>query len=155
MSSKAPPPKAEELLKIFSENQKILKNLLTKRDLYGMIIKRSRERNRKCGHGGTGRRARLRGVWATIRVQVPVTAPTKRPLLSTGQKRSFWMMFAFGKWCWLRQWWRLRLMMCGFATFYGKHHIIAKRSGATSYLRSKCFMSPLAMHHWKVLNFMI
>ena len=29
----------------------------------------------KCGHGGTGRRARLRGVWATIRVQVPLTAP--------------------------------------------------------------------------------
>ena len=24
----------------------------------------------------------------------------------------FSMMFAFGKWCWLRQWWRLRLMMC-------------------------------------------
>ena len=30
------------------------------------------------GHGGTGRRVRLRGVWATIRVQVPVTAPKKR-----------------------------------------------------------------------------
>ena len=29
----------------------------------------------KCGHGGTGRRARLRGVWATIRVQVPSFAP--------------------------------------------------------------------------------
>ena len=29
------------------------------------------------GHGGTGRRVRLRGVWATIRVQVPVTAPKK------------------------------------------------------------------------------
>ena len=28
-----------------------------------------------CGHGGIGRRVRLRGVWATIRVQVPVTAP--------------------------------------------------------------------------------
>ena len=30
------------------------------------------------GHGGTGRRVRLRGVWATIRVQVPVTAPRRR-----------------------------------------------------------------------------
>ena len=33
-------------------------------------------------------------------------------------------------------------MMRGFATFYGKHRIIAKRSGATSYLRSKCIISP-------------
>ena len=32
---------------------------------------------KKCGYGGTGRRVRLRGVWETIRVQVPVTAPTK------------------------------------------------------------------------------
>ena len=45
----------------------------------------------------------------------------------------FWMMFAFGKWCWLRQWWRLRRVMRGFATFYGKHRIIAQRSGATSF----------------------
>ncbi len=28
-----------------------------------------------CESGGTGRRARLRGVWATIRVQVPSFAP--------------------------------------------------------------------------------
>ena len=31
----------------------------------------------KCGHGGIGRRVRLRGVWETIRVQVPVPAPQK------------------------------------------------------------------------------
>ena len=61
--------------------------------------------------------------------------------------RLFWMMFACGKW------WRLRLMMFasrmmrGFATFYGKHRIIAKRSGATSYLRSKCIISPQVMLH--------
>ena len=29
----------------------------------------------------------------------------------------------------------------------GKHRIIAERSGATSYLRSKCIISPQAMHH--------
>ena len=29
----------------------------------------------------------------------------------------------------------------------GKHRIIAKRSGATSYLRSKCIISPQAMLH--------
>jgi len=29
----------------------------------------------------------------------------------------------------------------------GKHRIIAVRSGATSYLRSKCIISPQAMHH--------
>ena len=77
------------------------------------------------------------------------------PSLSANKKRTFvyrqrcvfWMMFAFGKW------WRLRLMMFasrmmrGFATFYGKHRIIAERSGATSYLRSKCIISPQAMHH--------
>ena len=33
---------------------------------------------RICGYGGIGRRVRLRGVWATIRVQVPVTAPKRR-----------------------------------------------------------------------------
>jgi hypothetical protein len=33
-------------------------------------------------------------------------------------------------------------MMRGFATFWGKHRIIAERSGATSYLRSKCIISP-------------
>ena len=29
----------------------------------------------------------------------------------------------------------------------GKHRIIAERSGATSYLRGKCIISPQAMHH--------
>ena len=38
-------------------------------------------------------------------------------------------------------------MMRGFATFWGKHRIIAEQSGATSYLRSKCIISPQAMHH--------
>jgi len=33
-------------------------------------------------------------------------------------------------------------MMRGFATFYGKHRIIAAQSGATSYLLSKCIISP-------------
>ena len=28
-------------------------------------------------HGGTGRRVRLRGVWATMGVQVPLIAPKK------------------------------------------------------------------------------
>ena len=31
-----------------------------------------------CGRGGTGRRVRLRGVWETVWVQVPSTAPKKR-----------------------------------------------------------------------------
>ena len=30
-----------------------------------------------CGRGGTGRRVRLRGVWETVWVQVPSTAPNK------------------------------------------------------------------------------
>ena len=33
-----------------------------------------------CGRGGTGRRVRLRGVWETVWVQVPSTAPTKNDL---------------------------------------------------------------------------
>ena len=32
-------------------------------------------------------------------------------------------------------------MMRGFAIFYGKHRIIAERSGATPFLRSKCIIS--------------
>ena len=31
-----------------------------------------------CDRGGTGRRARLRGVWETVWVQVPSIAPTKK-----------------------------------------------------------------------------
>ena len=42
-----------------------------------------------CESGGIGRRARLRGVWATVRVQVPFLAPTKKELLST--KSSFFV----------------------------------------------------------------
>lgn len=38
-----------------------------------------------CPGGGTGRRARLRGVWATVGVRVPPSAPTGlRPLVSSG-----------------------------------------------------------------------
>jgi len=77
----------------------------------------------------------------------PCLSANKKPNLSTRQIRLFWMMFAFGKW------WRLHLMMFasrmmrGFATFGGKRRLIAERSGATSYLRSKCIISPQAMHH--------
>ena len=34
-----------------------------------------------CGRGGTGRRVRLRGVWETVWVQVPSTAPTEKTIL--------------------------------------------------------------------------
>ena len=33
-----------------------------------------------CGRGGTGRRVRLRGVWETVWVQVPSTAPTEKTI---------------------------------------------------------------------------
>ena len=33
----------------------------------------------QCSGGGIGIRARLRGVWETVRVQVPFTALTKKP----------------------------------------------------------------------------
>ena len=80
-------------------------------------------------------------------VFTPIFYGNKNRTFVYRQRCVFWMMFACGKWCWLRQWWRLRLMMRGFATFGGKHRIIAARSGATSYLRSKCIISPQAMHH--------
>ena len=55
-------------------------------------------------------------------------------------------MFAFGKWCRLQQWCRLRLMMCGFATF-GKHRIIAAYKpqhhiciANSSYRHRRCFI---------------
>ena len=34
-----------------------------------------------CGRGGTGRRVRLRGVWETVWVQVPSTAPTEKTIV--------------------------------------------------------------------------
>ena len=34
--------------------------------------------NAACESGGTGRRARLRGVWETVRVRFPSLAPTKK-----------------------------------------------------------------------------
>ena len=34
--------------------------------------------NTACESGGTGRRARLRGVWETVRVRFPSLAPTKK-----------------------------------------------------------------------------
>ena len=80
--------------------------------------------------------------WQTCRTQNPVVAipcgfdprfrHQQKDHLSTKTNGLFWMMFAFGKWCWLCQW-RLRLLMHGFAAFCGKHRIIAARSGATSF----------------------
>ena len=93
--------------------------------------------------GQRGQTVNLLSLTSVVRIHHPP------PEKSTAFAVLFSMMFACGKWCWLRQWWRLRLMMRGFATFYGKHRIIAERSGATSYLRSKCIISPQAMHHWK------
>ena len=50
------------------------------------------------------------------------------------------------------QWWRLRLMMRGFATFFGKHRIIAKRSEATSFwAKRKTSYRPKAIHHSSLL----
>ena len=45
-----------------------------------------------CGGGGTGRRARLRGVWATIRVQVPSFAPNKNKT-NLDEKSKFVLFF--------------------------------------------------------------
>ena len=47
----------------------------------------SRGASNRSGHGGIGRRVRLRGVWATVRVQVPVTAPTHPKSPKTGAFR--------------------------------------------------------------------
>ena len=42
-----------------------------------------------CGCGGTGRRARLRGVWATVWVQVPSAAPLKELVIAS----SFFLLY--------------------------------------------------------------
>ena len=57
------------IIKFFNQT---IKNPLTKRQKTFIIT----SAHKKCGYGGTGRRVRLRGVWETIRVQVPVTAPS-------------------------------------------------------------------------------
>ena len=90
----------------------------------------------------------------------PPSPTNKKRTFVYRQRCVFWMMFAFGKWCWLRQWWRLRLMMRGFATFWGKHRIIAERSGATSfwakrktsYRRRRCIID---WHKYKVVPWKI
>ena len=46
-----------------------------------------------CGGGGTGRRARLRGVWATIRVQVPFSAPYRVFITDLSYEHSFFMFY--------------------------------------------------------------
>lgn len=46
-------------------------NLLTSSNPYRIIMT-------LCGHGGTGRRVRLRGVWGTVWVQVSLAAPTDK-----------------------------------------------------------------------------
>ena len=67
-----------------------------------------------CGCGGTGRRVRLRGVWETVWVQVPSTAPEKKSSLSIGQRR-----FLFNEinplrdlWNALRAWNTVRNVKC-------------------------------------------
>ncbi len=60
--------------------KKNFKKMLTQ-TLYASIINLLLETATTCGSGGTGRRARLRGVWATVRVQVPSSAPKQRALL--------------------------------------------------------------------------
>ncbi len=44
-----------------------------------------------CRAGGIGRRVRLRGVWATVRVQVP------RPTPNAKKTPKFGVFFAFGR----------------------------------------------------------
>lgn len=78
----------------------------------------------------------------------PATLANKKRTFVYRQRCVFWMMFAFGKWCWLR-----RVMTASpndvcLTAHWGKHRIIAERRGATSYLRSKCIISPQAMHHF-------
>ena len=96
-------------------------------------------------------RARI-AVWPTrakreLWVRIPYTVPTKNALLSTKTKVRF-----LNDVC-LRQMMTATPNDVRFANDVcltahdGKHRIIAERSGATSYLRSKCIISPQAMHH--------
>ncbi len=62
--------------KINEKNKNFLKKVLTiaHKSVIIDIVDRKRSAN-MCESGGIGRRARLRGVWATVRVQVPSFAP--------------------------------------------------------------------------------
>ena len=57
------------MLKILNKNNQ---KRLTIRQLFYIIVIAILS-----GYGGIGRRVRLRGVWETVRVQVPITAPSK------------------------------------------------------------------------------
>ena len=59
----------------------------------------------------------------------------------------FSTMFAYGKCCWLRRVMTALPNAVCLAAHDGKHRIIAARSNATSYLRSKCIISTKSMHH--------
>ena len=49
-----------------------------------------------CDRGGIGIRARLRGVWETVRVQVPFTALNSRNPNSKPIGEGFGFLFVFG-----------------------------------------------------------
>ena len=94
------------------------------------------------GSGGTGRRARLRGVWFT-----PYGFKSRFP---HQQKTHFCLVtkVRFLNDVCLRQMMlaspndvRYANDVC-LRAHRGKYRIIAERSGATSYLRSKCIISP-------------
>ena len=92
---------------------------------------------------------------AVARSSRAVPANKKRTFVYR-QRCVFWMMFAFGKWCWLR-----RVMTASpndvcLTAHWGKHHIIAEQSGATSfwakrkssYRRRRCIIKDTRLTTW-------
>ena len=71
------------------------------------------------------------------------------------------MMLALGKWCWLRQWWRLFLMMCGFANDGGfalwcvaLPQLIASKTSNIIFASANTSLC-VALHHFCVSKYII
>ena len=79
----------------------------------------------------------------------PSSSANKKRTFVYRQRCVFWMMFAkvrfanfTARWCWASPMMTATPNDVCLTAHWGKHRIIAERSGATSFLRSKCIISP-------------
>ena len=111
-----------------------------------MAKKRGRDGRRK----GVSRPIRERDdyfdEWAAMPLQISPSPPTKNALLSTKTKVRFLNDVCLRQMMWAVPMMTLTLMMCACGHI-GANIASLRPMGATSYLRSKCIISPQAMHH--------
>ena len=90
---------------IFQKEWLFFQNILTKRAFSSIILML---------HRGI---AQLVEYWSPkpwVVGSSPSAPANKKRTFVYRQRCVFWMMFAYGKWCWLCQWWRLCLMTCAW-----------------------------------------